>query len=355
MEKTPTLRTALSLPSESSPVRSSLEDEERISKLVASPPSPPPSPPSGETSSVPATPPRRSSFSTSKVEFQTPSPPKGGLPDLPGPPSETSDDTEDVADDHTPVHMNGNGIGNLSNMKTPKPPGGWFTPAPKRQNGLLRAQSLPEEETTTESGLATPVASLSRSHSIPPQTPALPGAWMATPFKKSVRFDHPDSSMETETETAETTDSRAEYNPLTPEPESESEAAVVSTVQTNGDKDSTPPVEVKKEDTPPLPAAVTQLRSPRREKTVIRMVDEFGRERNAEESVDTEKRSLRESPRKNKSTIRMVDSMGHAIDESIISEQPSEIESIPLTRTQALERVRKGLSDLAQGFGNQER
>jgi serine/arginine repetitive matrix protein 2 len=40
-----------------------------------------------------STPPRRPSFNTSKIEFQTPSPPKG-LPELPGPPSE--DDTGNV-------------------------------------------------------------------------------------------------------------------------------------------------------------------------------------------------------------------------------------------------------------------
>ncbi|THV06773.1 hypothetical protein K435DRAFT_743345 [Dendrothele bispora CBS 962.96] len=357
IEKTPTLRAALSLPSESSsPVRTSSIEERRLSKLITSPPSPPPSPPS-EDPSMPSTPPHRTSFNTSKVEFQTPSPPKGGLPDLPGPPSESSENSEDVTDDITPVHMNGN----LSNMKTPKPPGGWFTPAPSRQNGLLRAQSLPEEETTTESGLATPVASLSRSHSVPPQTPALPGAWMATPYRKSVRFDQQDTSMETETSTAETTsDSRGEYNPLTPEPDSEDETPVMPVQAIETGLKVTASVATKVEDvapspvTPPDSTPSTQLRNSRKEKSIIRMVDEFGRERPVGELMEEKKHFPRESPRKNRNTIRLVDSMGHAINESTSMEQSSELENIPLTRTQALERVRKGLSDLAQGFDIQE-
>ncbi|KAF5370874.1 hypothetical protein D9758_002105 [Tetrapyrgos nigripes] len=336
-EKTPTLRPAL-LP-DSPSLGSSRNHEERLSKLIASPPSPPPSPPS-EDVSAPSTPPRRSSFSISKVEFQTPSPPKGGLPDLPGPPSETS---EDDTNDHTPLHMNGN----LSNMKTPKPPGAWLTPAPKP---LLRAQSLPEEDTQTSSGLVTPVSSLSRAHSIPPQTPALPGAWMATPYKKSVRFDSQDTSLETETSAAETTtDSRAEYNPLTPEPESESEVATPIQSNPNGVSPiSTPP------ETDSVQRPISPKPSPRKAKGHIRMVDEFGQERTTEPVVEKVS-TPRESPKKDTTTIRIVDAMGRALDDSVVTEERSiEMDNVPLTRAQALERVRKGLSDLAQGFDTQD-
>ena len=165
-----------------------------------SPPSSPSEPSQQMYSLSLQTPPRRPSLQTSKLEFLTPSPPKN-LPDLPGPPSE--DDTDpDIDNDRTPVNPNQDNdfLGNLTAMKTPKPPGAWMvTPPPAARDPPPRPSSTPPERTPPPSNpaFATPgPSSLSRSSSMPMQTPAPPGAWAPTPGgslrKKSilkVRFD----------------------------------------------------------------------------------------------------------------------------------------------------------------------
>ncbi|KAE9408537.1 hypothetical protein BT96DRAFT_662147 [Gymnopus androsaceus JB14] len=290
---------------------------------MASPPSPPlsspsdgPPTPEAEASQFPfpSTPPRKNSFNSTKLEFQTPSPPKN-LPDLPGPPSSASSDNEDPA----PVH------GNLSSMKTPKPPGAWImTPAPARTTPLLRSNSLPTDD-EYDSGLATPAASLSRAATLPPQTPALPGGWLNTPaHKKSVRF-HEESLMDSEKSTVDDIATKmkeeavkvVETQPETPRSP--------DTLKAPGASSSSPP----------------RTRSPRQTAS-IRIVDAFGR---------VEKKKNGDTLRNN--SIRIVDAMGRVVEDSMES-APSAVDDVLPTHNEALGRVRSGLHELAEQLKDEE-
>lgn len=324
-ESTPTLRTnGVHLPPETPEHSASLETEARLQKIIASPPSPPlsspsdsPSTPEAETPQFffPMTPPRKDSFSSVKVEFQTPSPPKN-LPDLPDPPSSTPSENDDPA----PAH------GNLSSMKTPRPPGAWtMTPAAPRTTPLLRSNSLPTDD-EYDSGLATPAASLSRAATMPPQTPALPGGWLNTPAnRKSVRF-HEESSMESEQSTVEhvATKVKDESVDTLPSPDTPQSPNASKTV-----------------DSTPNGSSPSRTRSPRKAAT-IRVVDSFGRQ---EKKKDDTSRN---------NSIRIVDAMGRVVEDPINS-STSALDSVPPTRNEALGRVRTGLHELAEELKGEER
>src|SRR5712671_3129832 len=155
-----------------------------------------------------STPPRpRPSFSTSRIEFETPPPPKG-LPELPGPPS-SEDDTGNIA--LMSMNRQNDGPLNLAATKTPRPPGAWAaTPAPARSQtpqptssslipaklSRARSNSLPQTSfTDSQSSIAIPPSALSRAGTLPTRTPAPPGGWFSTPGSlrrkglMKVRFD----------------------------------------------------------------------------------------------------------------------------------------------------------------------
>lgn len=72
-------------------------------------------------------------------------------------------------------------------LKTPKPPGGWQTPAPPMQSKSQPRVSLEDRTKKEDRQLLTPVSSLSKGSSYDPKTPHVPGGWAATPaVRKSV-------------------------------------------------------------------------------------------------------------------------------------------------------------------------
>lgn len=304
--------------------------------------SPPLSPPPSDPILSLATPPRSQSLSSSKLEFKTPSPPKN-MPELPGPPSSSEDET----DDHTPErHLD------FSSMKTPKPPGAWsITP---RRDPLIRSHSLPDSadefggETTTSSGLATPVASLSRANSLPPQTPAPPGAWLATPGSErrrsilKVRFDveseqsasepHPtgNGSVSHPNGSPLVNPSEVSFDDTTPTPKAPSHFL------------SDDAIEVKEEVAMPVTPRSTPPSSLRKSPG-IRVLDAFGREQI--EPVKSEP-ATPNTPR-SKSTIRIVDAMGREVEEAVDNTNEVNIEEPPVSHNEALRRVRQSISELA--------
>lgn len=269
------------------------------------------------------------------------------------------------------MRVNGNGHSDLTAMKTPKPPGGW-TSTPVGEPPL-RTHSLPDEyeDSQYDSGLATPAASLSRAASLPPQTPAPPGGWMATPYRKSilkVRFDleTPESEISVSEGVGESTKSSPSGSRESPR--SESSSVHMSNPQMNGALVAPPPREVKGEDVvrtrTPEPPATPLSTSPSRtirKSPSIRVVDAFGRERASNVDDVGAKQEKQEavpniSTPRSKSAVRIVDAMGREVDEVIEpgSESRSE-EDKPVKRDEALARVREGLVDLADGLSEADR
>ncbi|KAF5351784.1 hypothetical protein D9756_007424 [Leucocoprinus leucothites] len=351
-----------------------------------------------QSSSVPSflsTPPRsrQSSFNSSKQEFQTPSPPKGGLPDLPEPPS--GNETEDEALPQfniTPVHIdttpvNGAiGRGDVTTFKTPKPPGAWFaTPGPSTilppgredltqgyvdssDDGLLKAKShsqsiFPQtpaapggwastpaavrqrthsdpQSLRNNSGLMTPAVSLGRANTLPPKTPAPPGGWINTPgvtasSRKSVlkvRFD-PDVT-----------------SPANGSSDISSGSLVYPTNGSSalGRERSTTPE--------PIAPSTPPSRSPRKHKRSpsVRMVDAYGNEQK-QDAHKRETSSPTPSTPRSRSGIRIVDALGQEVTEEIeehtkaLHEEDTR-EDTPMTRMEALQRVRQGIQELADGI-----
>ncbi|KAK7035223.1 hypothetical protein VNI00_011990 [Paramarasmius palmivorus] len=382
-------------PQATSPPPGPLRDEARLQKVlssptassdasanlqtaITSPPSPPPSPPSDAPSTPDeqdqqpafalATPPRKSSFSMTAIQFQTPTPPKG-LPDLPGPPStssESEDESEAGQDMLTPVTP-AQSV-NKSSMKTPKPPGAWsYTPAPQRQNALLRSSSLPaleDESTQYDSGLATPVASLSRAASVPPQTPALPGGWLATPHPKSVRFQT-DQSLDSDASALVSTSADEKTEQKDEELKGAAER-LKAMIQGEASQSETPRKKAEEVPETPVPPAIytpppstpispttskrSRSKSPRR-KSTVKVLDEYGRPLPSEEEEPKPRKRTESSQR----SIRIVDAMGNVIDDSVTSEEPSLGEFAHLSRREALSRVRDGLQELAEGMEKEKR
>lgn len=318
--------------------------------------------PSSDTSSPPSSPPslatpQRRSFNSPKLGFQTPSPPKG-LPELPDFPLH-SEDEGSGEDDAMPARLSVGANDDFSSMKTPKPPGAWASsPAPLHISPLVRSHSLPDSdgfgrEAVSESCLPTPVASLSRASSLPPQTPAPPGAWMATPGlerKRSmlkVRFD-----VESEQSAPETP-----VNGQDGQPKGSHQnilQGLCTTAPQAQDSQFSGQVETKNEtvDTPVTPRTTppsTLGRSPS-----IRIVNAFGRDA-VEPPVTLPPMTIPNTPR-SKSLVRIVDAMGREVEE--VTEADSEVKSeedMPLDHNEAVKRVRQSIADLASGLREVDR
>ena len=336
----------------------------------------------------PSTPTRKKASRSLRNEFKTPSP-STGLPDLPTPSS--SDESD---------QSNRNGQSGLKWMATPKPPGGWLnTPKPSRElmeqgspiNNITQsdgdtplatddgvsylktraraeathgfrsfsktpkppggwvstpapapAQSMPFDSPLDiperNQGLLTPVASLSKGSKLEVKTPAIPGAWLATPaVKKSilkVRFEPEVSTL---------TDKSLESTRY-PDPSFDSNTPDANDLDV--EDDGLQRTERLSSKSPPSPRRQKLLKSPK-----IRVLDAFGREH---EPDVFKKESVNSSPR----PLRVVDAMGHEIDEENHVEGieaavvPSSSVSSPSvsSRGELLSRIRNGLDDLVVGI-----
>ncbi|KAF4603800.1 hypothetical protein EYR40_000971 [Pleurotus pulmonarius] len=337
-EATPSMRN-LTLPDEGT-AKNSPSGPTTIQEL-----SPPPTPSSEEPnaeplqSSVLSTPPRRSSFSASRIEFQTPSPPKG-LPDLPGPPPSSEDDTGTAA---TFARIQPQSGPNFSMMKTPKPPGGWAdTPGPQRPAPLQRTTSLEQPPPGQDGlGLATPGPSLSRASTMPLQTPAPPGGWMATPAPRKsilkVRFDpQPNAltaSSQDETSAPESQNGHPAGSPPTPPAEADEQVS-------------------KAKDQADVSRRGSEASKGLRRLPSIRMLDAYGRE--TKPGGHDEARVKREDGA-NTSAINILDAMGRAIEDPGDLSVMSTDESTILDHNEALSRVRSGLNALAHDMSDIDR
>ncbi|KAI0331186.1 hypothetical protein GY45DRAFT_1345470 [Cubamyces sp. BRFM 1775] len=332
------------------------------------------------------TPPRRPQFHTPKVEFETPPPPRG-MPDLPGPPS--SDDEED---DHTPIMQSRDIQGDLTAMKTPRPPGAWMaTPAPSRQSAkepVERASSAPPEteqpSPASDGGLATPPATLSRASSLPPQTPAPPGGWVNTPAPDTTARKRGILKVRFEVESETASEGTIERPSVDSSVESKAPDAILPEASwsvlapQNGDA-STSSAPAGESSTRPPPTPQSLRRRIRQKSPGIRVLDAYGREHveppaghtpdhetpaeNTDLPVDsqavasaTPRREHRAAPSttpRSRSAIRMVDAMGREIEEEPIEDESSV--GPPLSRSEALYRIRETLSSMAQDLSEVDR
>jgi serine/arginine repetitive matrix protein 2 len=309
----------------------------------------PPLSPLSETEGTITRSPPPSARPLAKVDFPLLSPPHG-LPDLPEPPSFSGEDDKF----QTPVTVNGCAHPDLI-TKTPRPPGAWQdTPAPRR----LSVHSVPDNSETEvhESGLVTPASSFSRARatSMPMQTPAFPGAWMATPGtdrRKSllkVRFD-----VESEPSLSEGMSSEPNLVPLSDRRE---DSGIVSEqIQQRGSKDFNPFVDGEtqldgKQGSPPELSgrrAPMSSRSPRRPATV-RVVDAFGREEEPDNRQNADDVSISSNTSRNKSMVRIVDALGRELNNVPNAENEESI----LSHNEALWRIRQGIAELTEGWSD---
>ncbi|KAI0674762.1 hypothetical protein C8Q78DRAFT_499145 [Trametes maxima] len=362
------------------------EAQPRSSTPLVSPPPTPPTPGPATIFSL-QTPPRRPQFHTPKAVFETPPPPRG-MPDLPGPPS-----SEDEAD-HTPVMQSNDIPANVTSLKTPRPPGAWLaTPAPSRQpskDPVERAGSAPPAElqlSSSDTGLATPSSTLSRANSLPLQTPAPPGGWINTPGVPDtsarrkgllkVRFDVESETASEGTIERPSADSSVESkNPDTELPNASWSAIALQ----NGDASiSTAPADQSSADAAPVPAPSPLRDRIRQRSPSIRVLDAYGREQVETESappavheaapqgVDPptdgravtpptphrEARVATVATPRSQSVVRMVDAMGREIEEPVPEEDS--FANPPLSRSEALYRMRETLSSMAQEMSDADR
>ncbi|KAJ7251800.1 hypothetical protein B0H12DRAFT_1118928 [Mycena haematopus] len=355
--RTPTVETIVlppteqsRLPNPPSPPPVVASDEEAHRRVLADvPPSPPPSPPSPSpsprkpiivTPSEPeptptlttildsiTTPTKRPTFTSSRLEFHTPPPPHG-LPDLPDPPSPSDEETETEGPVATPLRFNG---ASDTFTKTPRPPGAWAsTPAPVARTNFLPTEPEKSDcEPQNDSGLATPVPSLSRALSLPAQTPKPPGGWVATPTPRKsilkVRFD----PQQTELELSATED----FSSTNGHPEEACQASETGSMLVEEDRVHTPELPRT-----PLSPSRSPTRSPRRSPS-IRVVDAFGR---------PESKLAKTPKNRNKNPVRIVDAMGREVEtpeQTIKAEVPDDV---PMNHNEALRVVREGVAALAQ-------
>jgi hypothetical protein len=393
-ERTPTLLTVPPPPLESTPPQPSappsrtlLSDELRLQHALAShisdtilqerspPPSAPEEPLVIPTPSFSSTPPRES---ICKPILHT-TPPKD-LPDLPDPPSTDEEDSERLPPKtHTPLnggsalelaktprppggwattpapvrdtnlaleYLQGNGQGveesshisdidgiNWTAIKTPKPPGSWNTFATPLQGPRFDSPSIADSSVPVETngGLATPVASISKA-SLPFQTPAAPGAWVATPATRKsilkVRFD-PQASKSDDF-TAEDVPEHSTHDVMN---SSESNIAIVGS-DTREARPSTPELR-----TPISPGYGPH--NPRKSPS-IRILDAFGREQT--DIVDA-----KPDPARSSSAKRVPDAMDREVDEGE-DETFTAQNNYPMNHDELLSRVRRGLGDIVQGI-----
>ncbi len=366
------------------------ETQQRPDSPLASPPLTPPSADSQPMFNLQTTP-KRPQFQTPKTEFETPPPPRG-MPDLPGPP--TSD--EEIQDDHTTSIQNQNILaGNLTAMKTPRPPGAWLaTPAPTRQfikeptEGSSSVPPPPDfnSSTSSDSGLATPPSTLSRASTLPLQTPAPPGGWVATPAPAisarrrgsilKVRFDIASETASEGTVEKTNGDDGLEAKMQRPHngdaggPSANGDASAASSAAFDASVGPT--------STPP------SLRDRIRQKSPgIRVLDAYGREHVEPEVIPeahfetvaelvekplsqhgpTSPRSS--TPRKdarltaaatprNRSAVRLVDAMGREVEEPAV-EEGSTVSQAPLSHNEAIIRLRAQVSSMAHDLSDADR
>ena len=356
------------------------------------------------------TPPRRPQSRTPKQEFETPPPPRG-MPDLPGPPSSEDEHEED----YTPLMESQVGRGDLTAMKTPRPPGAWLLmPAPSRQfikepDEPERPDSTPPEaNSSNDSGLATPPSTLSRTATLPLQTPAPPGGWTATPAGPApataprrrgsllkVRFDLESETASEGAVERPSGDESSESRALEGGPHSADVSGKVLNVEGGSGDDASalsasstlPESSVEPPPTPPSLRDRIRKKSPS-----IRVLDAYGREQvetaQAQDARDERRResaavrvddpsadhrqprpSSPPTPRRHgrtsssstprsKSGVRVVDAMGREIeeDESLpLVDDESILSTTPLSHNEALSRMRSTLSSMKQELSDADR
>ncbi|KAF9059780.1 hypothetical protein BDP27DRAFT_449038 [Rhodocollybia butyracea] len=159
---------------------------------------------------------------------------------------------------------------------------------------------------------------------MPPQTPALPGAWLNTPAnKKSVRFqEEPSLDSECNTDT-----------------HSVKQDKVVTSVKLEPPRSFPGPTPTISSSDKTHNSSPSHSRSPRKTAT-IRVMDSFGRE----EKNDSSSRN---------GSIRIVDAMGRVVEDTTESSSAT-LDGIPTSRTEALGRVRNGLHALAEELKDEE-
>ncbi|KAH9940498.1 uncharacterized protein BXZ73DRAFT_88725 [Epithele typhae] len=316
------------------------------------------------------TPPRRPQFSTPKVEFETPPPPRG-MPALPGPPS--SDEEDDM-------HANHPSPGDLTTLKTPRPPGAWLaTPAPSRQSSKEPAQAIGDG--SSDSGLATPPSTLSRNSTLSAQTPAPPGGWIATPAPPGtksrrgsllrVRFDI-ESETASEGVHEHSSELAATNGPAVANGSSGNASASAVTVESS--------VEV-----PPTPPSMRDRIQKKHAAPPIRVLDAYGREEtpveappappvqpNAEPFPTLEQQSPPKSPSRkssrtllngtprNRSAVRMLDAMGRPVEDPTPPQVLSDDSSLlsldpPSSRHEALARMNDTVSSMRADIRDADR
>jgi hypothetical protein len=310
----------------------------------------------------PSTPPRRVNSRSAKLEPKTPSPPKG-LPELPTPSS--SDDSNDG-----PKIAKIPKLGAAHHNKwlqTPKPPGGWLaTPQPARsaenapldesQTPDLKVDRIPETPIASEAGrfvaktpkppggwatpaptssksaepdyteangqgsqLLTPVNSLPRGLVLNSKTPNAPGGWANTPAaRKSVL--------------------KVRFDPQSPEVKGESSSYAQESVPDSRSEDlSASELGDPSQSGGARSVSLPSPRSPRRPKATIRVLDAFGRE---ESPSSSPKKEIRNG-------IRVLDAMGRDVKEEQIEEQETMDESTTPPDV-LVSRLRQGLNELVE-------
>ncbi|KAI0305666.1 hypothetical protein B0F90DRAFT_1924051 [Multifurca ochricompacta] len=352
-----------------------------------------------------------SSLSDKAPSFELSTP--RGLPELPGPPPSSEDDTGTI--DILSTHRRGDGLLDLTTMKTPRPPGAWAaTPAPMPARSqtpqpalpssasvkLLRARSnsLPQPSfTDIQPSMVVPPSALSRAGTLPTRTPAPPGGWFSTPGslrRKSlmkVRFDNVPSDSAMSDGDASARDEKFKV-PLpvanwdvTPLPKSGlNTSESMSEPSFNDVKSSSPAaapttpiglasVDNKEEgasvrNSPPDAANYTSTglpsrRKPRRSPSV-RLVDEYGHAQEDPPTTprrkDVKERSISmhmpgggplKTPRN--VSVRMVDAMGHEVEEpSEQNDSEDTVTEVRYSRQEALERMKKAVADLREGLSS---
>ena len=333
------------------------EFSDQFYSMTGRPPSPPTTPPDdgpeqtymSELSYTLQTPPRLRDNTSPKVDFETPSPVRP-LPELPAPPILSSSEDE-VDEGTTPV---GNPFANITNTRTPRPPGGWeSTPVFSKDGDPSIAPSVSSQSTVAP-------------------TPAPPGAWLPTPAGSirrkgslKVRFDvesnaassDPNASFESlaSVPMVEPNDSISEVFPsVTPLAASKQAASKGHPRASERDRPTTPPT----------------IRGRKEPRSTVRMLDAFGREIIEEAGEEKQEGKTKtalpaaESERRKSSTIvarrtrapvRIVDAMGHEIMEvSIEDSEPSQALDAPLSHSEALARVRKTVASLVEDLGNSD-
>ncbi|KAI9509431.1 hypothetical protein F5148DRAFT_1187964 [Russula earlei] len=348
------------------------------------------------------------SFSTSKIEFETPPPPTG-LPELPGPPS-SEDDTENIG--VLSLDRQKDGPLNLTATKTPRPPGAWAaTPAPvparsqtpqPATSSLIpakmtrtRSNSLPQTSfSDNQSSIVAPglPSALSRAGTLPSRTPAPPGSWFSTPGSlrrkglMKVRFDTVTSDSATSDADTGAKEGKAETSlpvadwdatslagPGLDASESVPEASFDRVTSSTPAPASSTPASRDGQEADDLAANVlpdsttytTAGSSPRRKarrSPSVRLVDEYGRARE-DQPITPSRNDIREhsvsmrmpgggplkTPRN--ASVRILDAMGHEVEEpSEQNDSEDTVTEVRYSRQEALQRMKRAVADLQEGL-----